>query len=173
MYQQPASPGRLRWKAMMDLTPQQQDFVDDFAAMWERFGANTAQGRILALLYIADEPVLSATDIAEALGLSRGSVSQHTRQLVRFRIIQRVSKPGERRDYFRVAANPFGEAARSERAQIGTFIDLFQRGLNLHNTSPPHRKRALINSIAFLEDYDAALGAFLDSWKPPTDTETS
>lgn len=155
----------------MDLSKQQRDFIDDFANLWERFAANPSQGRVLALLYIADEPELSASDIALALGISRGAVSQHTRQLVLFRIIQRVSRPGDRRDYFRVASNPFGEAAQAERAQIGTFINLFERGLSLHNTSPPERTRALSNSIAFLEDYDAALGSFLERWSPPDDPE--
>ena len=157
----------------MEITPPQQQFIDDFASLWERFAINATQGRVLALLYIADAPELTATEIGDALGISRGSVSQITRQLVLFRMIQRVSRPGHRRDYFRVAPNPFGEAARAEQAQIGTFISMFQRGLDLHNTSPPERKRALINSIAFLEEYDAALGSFLKSWKPRNDMETS
>ncbi len=153
------------------ITAQQRDFIDDFAALWERFAINPTQGRVLALLYIADRPELTAAEIAEALGISRGSVSQITRQLIQFHMVQRISRPGDRRDYFRVSGNPFGEAARAERAQIGTFIDLFQRGLNLHNTSPPERKRALRNSIAFLKDYDATLGAFLTTWEPPRDSE--
>jgi DNA-binding transcriptional regulator GbsR (MarR family) len=155
-----------------EISDQQQQFIDDFASLWERFGVNATQGRVLALLYIADAPEMTAADIGEALGISRGSVSQITRQLVLNRMIQRVSRPGDRRDWFRIASNPFGQAARAERAQIGTFIDVFQRGLAIHNTSPPERQRALINSIAFLEDYDAALGEFLTTWKPQTDSET-
>ena len=90
-----------------------------------------------------------------------------------FRIVQRISRPGDRRDCFRVASNPFGEAARAERAQIGTFIDVLRRGLAIHSASPPERQRALSNSIGFLEDYDATLGGFLESWKPRNDSETS
>lgn len=157
----------------MDLSPQQQAFIDDFASLWDQFGANNTQGRVLALLYIADDIELSANDIASALGISRGSVSQNTRQLAMFRIIQRVTRPGDRRDYFRLAASPFGEAAKMERALLGTFVNLFQRGLDLHNTSPPERQRALKNSIAFMKDYDAALGDFLENWKPPDDMENS
>lgn len=156
----------------MQLSDRQWAFIDDFGAMWDRFGASAAQGRILALLYATGEPELSANDIMEALGISRGAVSQHTRMLVTLHIIQRVSKPGDRRDWFRVAANPFGQAVRTERAMFGTFEDLLQRGLALHNTSPPERKRALTNSLAFLKDYQAALGTFLDTWEPPEDMET-
>lgn len=156
----------------MELTTRQREFIDDFAALWERSGGNVAQARILALLYIADEPELTATDITGALGISRGTVSQTTRQLIQLRLIQRVSRPGDRRDFYRVVSNPFGSTASSERTQIGAFIDIFRRGLSLHNTSPPERKRALINSIAFLEAYDAALGSFLETWTPPNHPES-
>jgi hypothetical protein len=157
----------------MEITPQQQQFIDDFASLWERFAISGAQGRVLALLYIADAPELTAAEIAGTLGISRGSVSQITRQLIQFHMVQRVSKPGDRRDWFRVAANPFGQAARSERAEIGTFLRLFRRGLDLHAESPPERQQALANSIQFLEDYDAALGAFLDTWQPRIESEPS
>lgn len=155
----------------MELTPPQQRFIDDFASLWERFAVTGSQGRVLALLYIADEPALTAGDIAAALGISRGSVSQITRQLIQFHMVQRVSKPGDRRDWFRVAANPFGQAARSERAEIGTFLQLFRRGLAIHDASPPDRRDALVNSIQFLEDYDAALGEFIENWQPRVKSE--
>lgn len=153
----------------MELSPAQQRFVDDFASLWERFAASPAQGRVLALLFIADAPELTAGEIAETLGISRGSVSQITRSLIQLHIVQRVSHPGDRRDWFRVADNPFGQAARAERAQIGTFLNLFRRGLALHAESPPERQHALANSIQFLEDYDAALGHFLERWRPRTE----
>lgn len=156
----------------MELSVDHRQFIDDFAAQWERVGANLAQGRVLALLYVVPQSEATATDIAETLGISRGAVSQITRQLIQLRMAQRVARPGDRRDWFRISPNPFGEASRSERAQIQVFIALFQRGLVLHNTSPPEQNRALTNSIAFLQAYDAALGAFLDSWNPPANSET-
>lgn len=156
----------------MTIDAQQREFIDDFVALWDQFGGNSAQGRVLALLYVSEHAELTATDIVEALGISRGSVSQTTRQLVQLRLIQRVSKPGDRRDYYRVDPNAWSEAARAERTRIGPFLNVLQRGLRIHNTSPPERQRPLINSIAFLEDYDAALGAFLDNWKPRRDLET-
>lgn len=155
----------------MKLNEQQREFINDFAAAWDQFGGQQLQGRILALLYVAEDPELGANDIVEALGVSRGSVSQTTRQLIQLRLIQRVSRPGERRDFYRAGANAWAEAARSERARLGPFLDLLQRGLNLHNTSPPERHRPITNAIAFLEDYDEALRSFLEQWSPPDDPE--
>lgn len=155
----------------MELNQHQRDFVDDFGASWDQFGGQPLQGRMLALLYIADDSELSASDIVDALGISRGSVSQTTRQLIQLRLIQRISRSGERRDYYRVTPNAWAETARTQRAQIAPFLDLLRRGLNLHNTSPPERRQTLGNSIAFLEDYDQALASFLDNWSPPDDLE--
>jgi DNA-binding transcriptional regulator GbsR (MarR family) len=155
----------------VDLTRDQWQFIDDFAAQWERVGANVTQGRVLALLYVAPQGEMTASDLVETLGISRGAVSQITRQLIQLRMVQRVSRAGDRRDWFRVAPNPFGEAARSERAQIQTFIDLFRRGLQIHAASPPEHTRALTNSIAFLQAYEAALGTFLASWRAPDEPE--
>lgn len=155
----------------MELTRDQMQFIDDFAAQWERAGANVAQGRVLALLYIVPGGEATAIDIVEALGISRGAASQVTRQLIQMHFVQRRSRPGDRRDWFRISPNPFGEAARAERQHIQPFIDLFRRGLALHTTSSPEDTRALANSIAFLQDYDAAIGDFLASWRPPDELE--
>lgn len=156
----------------MSLTSEQREFIDDFSALWDQFGGNPAQGRILALLYVSERAEMNATEIVEALGISRGSVSQTTRQLVQLRLVQRVSKPGDRRDYYRVDPNAWSEAARADRTRIGPFLKVLRRGITIHSTSPPDRQRPLINSIAFLEDYDAALGAFLETWKPRKEMET-
>src|SRR5690606_325029 len=97
----------------MELDPHQRDFIDDFASLWDQLGGVAIQGRMVALLYISDQAELTAPDIAEALGVSRGTVSQVTRELVRMRLIQRVSRPGDRRDYFRVNPNAWYEASRN------------------------------------------------------------
>ena len=40
----------------------------EFAALWDQFGGNPAQGRILALLYVSERAELTVTDIVKALG---------------------------------------------------------------------------------------------------------
>jgi DNA-binding transcriptional regulator GbsR (MarR family) len=154
-----------------ELPRDQWHFIDDFAAQWERVGANVTQGRVLPLIYLAPQGKVTATDPVETLGVSRGAVSQITRQLIQLRMVQRVSRAGDRRDWFRIAPNLFGEAARAERGQIQTFIELLRRGLEMHATSPPEHQRALTNSIAFLQASEAALGTFLGSWRAPDQPE--
>lgn len=157
----------------MELDPHQRDFIDDFASLWDQLGGVAIQGRMVALLYISDQAELTAPDIAEALGVSRGTVSQVTRELVRMRLIQRVSRPGDRRDYFRVNPNAWYEASRSRLVESTSFLELLHRGIRVRVAGSPEGSRALVNAARFLEDYSAAMAEFLRTWKPPNDVETS
>ena len=62
-------------------------------------------GRIIGLLQVDERP-FSFGELATELGVSRGSVSANTRLLLDRGIIEKVSRPGDRQDYFRMAANP-------------------------------------------------------------------
>ncbi|WP_334065664.1 GbsR/MarR family transcriptional regulator [Alteromonas genovensis] len=65
-------------------------------------------GKILGLLLIESGP-FSFSQIAERLSVSRGSVSTNTRLLENLRVIERVSKKGERGDFFKLADDPYAK----------------------------------------------------------------
>jgi DNA-binding transcriptional regulator GbsR (MarR family) len=69
--------------------------------------------------YVEDFGLLFA-ELADMLQASRGSISQATRTLVQTGIIQRVSRPGERRDYFRVRRGTWMELTRQQMAATTT-----------------------------------------------------
>ncbi len=71
-------------------------------------GLPRISGKILGLLLIEPGP-FSFGEIAERLGVSRGSVSTNTRLLENLRVIDRVSKMGERGDYFQLAKDPYAK----------------------------------------------------------------
>lgn len=62
-------------------------------------------GRILGLLLLEEE-ALGFEEIASRLQVSRGSVSTNTRLLLSKGIIERVTRPGDRRDYFQIGREP-------------------------------------------------------------------
>ena len=76
-------------------------------------------GRIFGLL-IWEGGAIAFGELAETLQVSRGSVSTSARLLEERGLIKRVAKPGERGDYFQLAADPYAalleiEAQRSAR----------------------------------------------------------
>src|SRR5690242_7144959 len=71
-------------------------FSDELGFFWEDAGGTRMAGRVLGALLIADPPELSSSQLAEFLGVSAGSVSTATRELIRPGIVERVRIPGER-----------------------------------------------------------------------------
>src|SRR4051812_38541175 len=83
-----------------------QQFVERAGLLWEADGLPRIAGRIFGLMIIAEDP-LSLDQIAEALGVSKASASTDTRLLERLGYLERISKPGDRKDYYCSSARSF------------------------------------------------------------------
>lgn len=76
-------------------------FVERLGRLLEEDGGPRIGGRILGLLLLAPAE-LSLEEIAERLRVSKASVSTNARMLEHFGVLERVSHPGDRRDFYRV-----------------------------------------------------------------------
>ena len=77
-------------------------FVEETAITLESIGLPRMAGHILGYLLISDPPQQSAGEMMEALSSSRGSISSMARMLVQMEMIERLSLPGVRHNYFRL-----------------------------------------------------------------------
>jgi DNA-binding transcriptional regulator GbsR (MarR family) len=89
---------------MKDLSPAVQEFVLRWGDLGGQWGVNRSVAQIQALLYLSDRP-LTAEDIAEVLGLARSNVSNSLRELIGWKLIQRVPILGDRRDHYEAEAD--------------------------------------------------------------------
>ena len=83
----------------MKMTHNIESFVFHFGEMGSRWGFNRTVGQIFALLVLSEEP-LSANDIGDALGISRGNVSMGLKELNSWQLIHTIHRPGDRKDYY-------------------------------------------------------------------------
>ena len=81
-------------------------FIDRMGVTAETDGMSPIAGRLFARLLLADSP-LSLDELADELGVSKASVSTDARRLLERGILERVSKPGDRRDYYELAPDFF------------------------------------------------------------------
>ncbi|HYH78352.1 MAG TPA: MarR family transcriptional regulator [Longimicrobium sp.] len=79
-------------------------FIEQFARLLEQEGGPRIAGRIAALLLLSAE-ALPLDEIAERLQASKASISTNARMLEQWRLIERVSHPGDRRDYYRARSD--------------------------------------------------------------------
>jgi HTH-type transcriptional regulator, glycine betaine synthesis regulator len=85
-----------------------QSLVEAGGRMSQDLGLGRIVGQILVHIYLSAEDQ-SLDEIASDLGLSKASVSIAVRQLDRFGMIVKAWKSGDRKNYYRTAAN-FTEA---------------------------------------------------------------
>jgi len=86
------------------LPPAVQEFVLRWGDLGGQWGVNRSVAQIQALLYLSERP-LTAEDIAEQLGLARSNVSNSLRELISWKLIQRVPVLGDRRDHYEAEAD--------------------------------------------------------------------
>jgi DNA-binding transcriptional regulator GbsR (MarR family) len=118
-------------------------FVEEVGLMFELVGFPRMSGRILGWLLIADPPQQSTTDLVEVLQASKGSISTMTRLLIQIGLIERVSLPGKRRDYFQIKPHAWSQLTKQRIAQITTFRQLAEKGLTLLDEASTESKARL------------------------------
>jgi DNA-binding MarR family transcriptional regulator len=148
-------------------TADERQFADELGFFWENAGGTRMAGRVLGALLLADPQEMSSADLAEFLGVSGGSVSTATRELIRPGLVQRVRVAGERQDFFRAT---MGGAALSQilRARIAlssTWIALLGRGARLAARKDPAVRQQLEEMREFYEFIEHEQEAILQRWE--------
>lgn len=85
-----------------------ENFIERIGLSAEEDGLPRIAGRMMAFFVVHGGPI-SFADLAEQLQVSRGSVSTNTRILISIGVIDRVSRPGQRGDYFQLAERPYAK----------------------------------------------------------------
>lgn len=82
------------------------DFIEKTGLISQAEGLPRIAGRVFGML-IFDGEMVSFGDLATRLQVSRASISTSIRLLEERGLVKRMSKPGERQDYFQLAPNPY------------------------------------------------------------------
>lgn len=76
-----------------------EQFILHWGDMGGQWGVNRSVAQIHALLFLSSKP-MHAEQISEELGIARSNVSNSLKELVSWRLIQRVPVAGDRREHF-------------------------------------------------------------------------
>ena len=121
-----------------------KQFAEEVGIVFEQTGMPRMAGRILGWLLISDPPHQSTEQITKALMASKGSISTMTRLLIQIGLIERLSLPGVRRDYFRLRSDAWQHMiGRGLTEEIKMVRQLADRGLELLGDKTPVTKNWL------------------------------
>lgn len=136
----------------------------------EMDGMSPIAGRLFALLILSDEP-RSLDDLAVELEVSKASVSTDARRLLERGIVERVTRAGDRRDYYELAPDFFAQVIRSRVARWRRIQQLIAE-VRVSPSEPSARVRSRFASIDEIQSFvvdrvDEALSAWDSRGKKP------
>ncbi len=104
-----------------------RDFIESMGRQFEEDGAPRIAGRLFGFLMLQEEPC-SLDDVAEQLQVSKGSASSNARLLEQLGIAERVTRAGDRRDYYQISPD-IGERTLERAVQgIERMLGRLRRG---------------------------------------------
>ena len=119
-------------------------FVEEVGIVFEQTGLPRMAGRIFGWLMISDPPHQSTDELSEALLASKGSISTMTRLLIQIGLIERLSLPGIRHDYFRLRPDAWQHMIKHGlEDEINMVRQLAEHGLELLTDKTPLTRKWL------------------------------
>jgi predicted transcriptional regulator len=139
-------------------------FVGEMGLTFEADGFTRIGGRLFGHLLLADRP-LSLDEIAEALQVSKASVSTDARRLLEKGVVERKGKPGDRRDYLQIAPDFFANIMQL-RVERWRRLNVLVGELRHRSPNPGAAVRA---RLRYMEDVYAYISERVDealeSWQ--------
>src|SRR5690349_21778661 len=125
------------------MSPGESEFVEEMGRFLGSIGMTPMAGRMWGYLLICDPPEQTAAEIAEALKASRGAISGTARLLAGPGLIRRLTRPGDRREYFSAPAEALDSMLASAGAIYRQMREIAERGLAATSGRPPEARARL------------------------------
>ncbi len=139
-------------------------YIEDFAMQMELLGMSRSSGRIMAWLLTAQPPHQTMPDMVAGLSMSKSSISAATRQLIQIGLAERISLPGERRDYYRIKEDVWTKTMKGRSHQIAMMRQLAERGLEVLRDSPPESRQRLRDMRDLYAFFEREMPMLLDKF---------
>jgi len=117
-----------------------EQFVQVWGEMASAWGINRTMAQIHALLYAEGKP-LDTDTIMNQLSISRGNANMNLRNLIQWKLVQKVHYKGQRKDYF------------SAEQEVWTIVSRIVEERQLREVAPI--KESLVNTLSILENRES------------------
>jgi DNA-binding transcriptional regulator GbsR (MarR family) len=122
-------------------------FIERMGLALESDGMPRIAGRIFGLLLVSEE-ARSLDELAGDLGVSKASVSTNARMLEQRGVLERIGRPADRRDYYRIPPDLFTNTMAQRLARW----ERFHAAIAAARTSVPIRSREVLERLEEFEE---------------------
>ncbi len=144
-------------------SPALSQFVENMGLHYEDYGLSRIAGRIVGLLMITPRPI-SSEEMSEALQVSRSSISTNIRTLQMAGLVDKVSVPGDRVDYYTLSDEHWQMELEMRLENILPLKEMAEDGLEDLDEDHPARGR-LVEMIDWVNMIDRMLQELRSQWQ--------
>jgi DNA-binding transcriptional regulator GbsR (MarR family) len=83
----------------MKLAEAKTQFIQAWGTLGSKWGINRTMAQLHALLMVSADP-MSTEEMMDELNISRGNVNMNIRELMDWGLVEKIHKPGDRKEYF-------------------------------------------------------------------------
>ena len=118
--------------------------VEELGVFFSGTGLTPMEARVFALLLLAEPPAMEFFAIQEFLEASKSTISNSLKRLMDEGRVEFITKPGDRKRYFRVSSQKWLEQIQESFATITPFVATMDKVLKLReSTDTPDFNRDL------------------------------
>ncbi len=133
------------------------------ALMLSENGLQKATARVMAAFLFAEAESVTASELAESLGISSGSVSGAIKMLSTVGLIERVPVPGSRREHHRLREGAWATLMSAKNGMLLAMLEAAEQGME--TVEPGSRPaRRLTEMHDFYTFMLREIPALLDRW---------
>jgi DNA-binding transcriptional regulator GbsR (MarR family) len=144
---------------------EERTFVEKVGIYFEQLTLPRMAGRVFGWLLISESPLVSMGGLVEALQASKSSISTTLRLLIRIELVELVSLPGERRDYYRIRSDAWVVSLKERLSQAHAFRRLAEEGLALLDGTSKERRRRLEEMRSVYALLERELPRLIELWE--------
>ena len=148
----------------MKLSERTSEFIEKIGLLFEHGGSTRTHGRLMGLLLVHDKP-LSLDEMADHLQVSKASLSTNARMAVQIGMAQRVSRPGDRKDYYEMTPGSFENMVAQRMQAVDVFIRLADEGLAAVDADNTTARARLEKMKDFYQFFLRELQGSLTRWR--------
>lgn len=140
-------------------------FVERTALLLADWGFPRMAGRVLLTLMSAEEPGMTAAELAERMGVSPAAISGAVRYLGRVGLVDREPVPGSRADRYLLRDDAWYTASVTKGDFMGALADRAEEGVAALGGRRSRAGRRVADMADFFRYVEGQLPRLLEEWQ--------
>lgn len=149
----------------IQLTDQQKELIERLGVLNEQEGLQPAVSRVMALLLVSPQTELTFDQVRETLQLSKSATSNAINMLLTTGKLEYITKPGDRKRYFRSKISSWKEEMKSKFSNIDHIADIFDEILKQRPGNTVAFNKNLSEIVDFIRYMHAQLPNLYKAWE--------